>query len=186
MQKKLTSLKSFKLYINGKKLNAGIFNNIYNNLDNLPNLVDFSLHLNIKKDQLENVINKYIIFCEKILSKKYIRRINIELFDGPIYLEKNLVEMFPNLNFKKYYEVKINKLPTEFYFSPKNVPNSKMIKDVKNYKDIRNDKDVENIKGVKNVKDVKNVRDVKDANDNKGAKNDKNNKNSKGNRCTIY
>ena len=185
-KKKLTSLKSFKLYINGKKLNAGIFNNIYNNLDNLPNLVDFSLHLNIKKAQLENVINKYIIFCEKILSKKYIRRINIELFDGPIYLEKNLVEMFPNLNFKKYYEVKINKLPTEFYFSPKNVPNSKMIKDVKNYKDIRNDKDVENIKGVKNVKDVKNVRDVKDANDNKGAKNDKNNKNSKGNRCTIY
>ena len=185
-KKKFTSLKSFKLYINGRKLNADIFNNIYNNLDNLLNLVDFSLHLNIKKDQLENVINKYIIFCEKILSKKYIRRINIELFDGPIYLEKNLVEMFPNLNFKKYYEVKINKLPTEFYFSPKNVPNSKMIKDVKNYKDIRNDKDVENIKGVKNVKDVKNVRDVKDANDNKGAKNDKNNKNSKGNRCTIY
>ena len=153
--------------MSGKKFNFDIFNNIYNNLDNLPNLVDFSLHLNIKEEQLENVINKYKKFCGKILSKKYIRRINIELFDGPIYSNKKLVEMFPNINFKKYYEVRIIKLPTEFYFSQKNAPNS-----------------TSNM-----IKDFKNVRDVKEAKDNKGlkgAKNGKNNKNSKGNRCIIY
>ena len=108
----MTSLKSFnlELYLNHKsENNYDIFTNIYDNIDKMPNLIDFTLTMGMPND---NSIkdNIYKLFCEKILLLKYIKRINIHLFPGiNYYSKKELIKIYPNINFDKFYEVKIFK-----------------------------------------------------------------------------
>ena len=70
------SLKSFGLIIRTVGLNSDILQNIYNNIDNMPNLVNFKLICK-PKEKLGNFIQ---IFLKKILSMKYIKRIDIKNF----------------------------------------------------------------------------------------------------------
>ena len=55
-------------------IRKNIINNIYNNIDNMPNLINFKFECNTNEDINEDFYNKFII---KILSLKFIKKIKI-------------------------------------------------------------------------------------------------------------
>lgn len=107
--KEFKSLKSFKLKLNCH-LNFDIFKNINNNLNNMPNLINFSLKVNPKKDELDKFKNIYKIFVDNILSMKYIKRININIFGDDYYSKNELETIFPVCKVNKLSKVKISKM----------------------------------------------------------------------------
>ena len=106
---KFKSLKLFHLYLHldlNSDLIVDIINNIFNNLDNMTNLVDFKLWCNIKEVKEEF----YIRFIRKILSMKYIKNIDIHFISDPdyeYYSKKELQELFPDINYDKYYDIEL-------------------------------------------------------------------------------
>ena len=101
------SLKSFtfRLYLGDPSFN--IINNLYNNLDNTPNLIDFNIYCH-PSGLNEDFYKKFI---KKILSMKYIKRIDINILSNcdKFYSKKELKKLFPDINFNKFYEVNIKK-----------------------------------------------------------------------------
>ena len=112
-----SSLKYFKLHLFNNENSFDIFKNIYNNIDKMHNLIEFSLAIKLEKNELKKEKkNFYTLFCEKVLSKKYIKKIIISLFTFEIdsyftYSRKELIKIFPKVNFNKFFEVKICKNP---------------------------------------------------------------------------
>ena len=94
-------------------------NNIFNNKDKVPNLKIFTI-----SGTLENKINEdlYLNFIKKLLELKNLETIEIiiEIDDYKLknikevkfsnYSEKELKDLFPNLNYKKYNSISISKL----------------------------------------------------------------------------
>ena len=109
---KFKSLKLFHLSLNSDydyDLIIDIINNIYYNLDNMTNLVDFKLWCDIKEVNDEF----YIRFIRKVLSMKYIKNIDISFIrysNYEYYSKKELQELFPDINYDKYYYIIIQKL----------------------------------------------------------------------------
>ena len=99
--KKLT----FNIY---SPLNINIVDKIYKNIDKMPNLVYFSLFY--KNDKYFNE-KLYKNLINKILSMKYIKKINIDLNkeSSDNYSKKELKKIFPNINFDNIYEINISK-----------------------------------------------------------------------------
>ena len=93
----------FQCYAKG----FNILKNIYNNIDNMPNLVEFYISF-----QLEDISNKfYKRFIEKVLSNKLIKKATIkfsECFEKLSLIE--LKKLFPKINFRKFTEINIYKL----------------------------------------------------------------------------
>ena len=101
------SLKSFKLSLFRYKMSLNDLNNIFNNIDNMPNLIDFSLNCTPDKIDIEFLIK----FIRKILLMKFIKRINIKIAKDNYerYSKKELIKIFPDINFDNFYEINIKK-----------------------------------------------------------------------------
>ena len=108
-QRVFKSLKYFLFYYN-KELYFSFFNNMFNNIDNMPNLVYFIFKCNSIKNIKKDIFLKFI---EKILSLKYIKYIDINIglnddkYDNKgkedkYYSIKELKIMFPKINHKKF------------------------------------------------------------------------------------
>ena len=104
------SLTSFSVLF-GKAIDIEILENIYNNLNNMPNLKDFSITINNK---IISLIDKsfYLKFIKKLLSLK-LNSITYEykdFYDSDFYLKKNeLLEIYPNFKTKDIRNIKIRK-----------------------------------------------------------------------------
>ena len=92
-----------------------ILNNLFNNIDKMPNLREFALSF-IFYETLDK--NKYLSFIKKILSFQFINIIIINLFlqkniqskTGNYYYSLGeLKEMFPNINFGKIKKIRISR-----------------------------------------------------------------------------
>ena len=104
------SLTKFHLSLNNTK-RKDILNNIYKNIDNMPNLKDFKIVCNTFCDKEEY----YNLFIKKILSLKLIKRINIYIRDNDIneyYTKDELKRIYHEFNFLNFYEMIIQKLKT--------------------------------------------------------------------------
>ena len=82
-------------------------NNLYNNIHNMPNLIEFSFYCetyNIDKDF-------YVKFMGKILSMKFIKKINIYINkNNDNYTINELKQIFLDIKFNKFFVININKL----------------------------------------------------------------------------
>ena len=106
---KFESLKLLHLRFNDGMIYLDILNNIYNNLDNIPNLIDFQLLCNIEVSKGEF----YEGFVRKILLMKNIKNIDIMFIRDNVfkyYSKKELQEIFPDINFDKYCKINIRKI----------------------------------------------------------------------------
>ena len=84
--------------------------NLYNNIDKMPNLVDFSLDFLSNENDLEKFKKIYKNFLKKILFLKDIKRINIIINDETrAYSKSDIKSIFPDININKFYEVNIYK-----------------------------------------------------------------------------
>jgi hypothetical protein len=92
-----------------------ILNNLFSNIDKMPNLREFALSF-IFYETLDK--NKYLSFIKKILSFQFINIIIINLFlqkniqckTGNYYYSLGeLKEMFPNINFSKIKKIQISR-----------------------------------------------------------------------------
>ena len=113
-----SSLKYFTLNFTNNVNNLDhnfILNNLFDNLDKMPNLREFALSF-IFYETLEK--NKYLSFIQKILSFQFINIIIINLFlqkniqskTGNYYYSLGeLKEMFPNINFSKIKKIQISR-----------------------------------------------------------------------------
>ena len=106
----IESLTSFSVLF-GKAIDIEILENIYNNLNNMPNLKDFSITINNK---IISLIDKsfYLKFIKKLLSLK-LNSITYEykdFYDFDFYLKKNeLLEIYPNFKTEDIRNIKIRK-----------------------------------------------------------------------------
>lgn len=99
------SLKSLNIKIPYNITFQGI-NNLYNNINNIPNLTDFSLYC--KVNEIEN--DFYVKFIGNILSMKFIKKVNICLNKNEKYTINELKQIFLDIKFIKFYEINIYKL----------------------------------------------------------------------------
>lgn len=92
-------------------IRKNIINNIYNNIDNMPNLINFKFECNINEDINEDFYNKFII---KILSLKFIKKIKISIekqFEKKeIFTKEELNKLYPNINLDLLYDINIHHL----------------------------------------------------------------------------
>ena len=106
---KFNSLKEFSLSTyDGQIINFDIIQNLYNNIDKMPNLKGFEIK--IDSNNVEEEL--YIAFIKKILSLKLIRRLIfiIKKHSSRNYYTKNEIkDLFPNLNLNNYYQITIQK-----------------------------------------------------------------------------
>lgn len=83
-----------------------IINNIYNNLDKMPNLKTFSMKCICK--HMGDLRKK---FFEKILSLNQLEEVELKIGDSKdengIYIKFKLKEMFPSIDFSKYKKLKL-------------------------------------------------------------------------------
>ena len=109
-----TSLTLFHLKINCQKNKSisNILEILYNNIDCMPNLKDFSIHI-IKPDQID--FSK--IFIGKMLSKNldHFHFIIKDLYDDKVPLsKKEIKKLWPSINFSKFKDLFIQKLKTSY------------------------------------------------------------------------
>ena len=111
------SLKFFKLVTFKNIINL---NNMLNNIDNMPNLIEFSLYYSTSVNINAELLKRFI---RKILTMKFIKRININITkDDPKekdiepsikkyekYSKNKLKKIFPDINFDNFYEINICK-----------------------------------------------------------------------------
>ena len=99
------SLKIFDYYQSYAK-DINILKNIYNNLDNIPNIEEFYI-----KFKLKDISKKfYKSFIEKILSNKLIKIASINIGNSSEELSiTELKKIFPNINFRKFIKINIYK-----------------------------------------------------------------------------
>ena len=109
-----TSLTLFHLKIDCQKNKSisNILEILYNNIDYMPNLKDFSIHC-INPGQIH--LSK--IFIEKMISKNLERFHFIikDLYDDKVPLsKKEIIELWPSINFSKFKDLFIQKLKTSY------------------------------------------------------------------------
>ena len=91
-----------------EKKKEELIENLYKNIDKMPNLTDFYFNFNC-----ENINeNFYIKFIEKVLTLKSLKKIFININNSKFneYLELDLKQLFPEKDFNKYEKVEIYKL----------------------------------------------------------------------------
>ena len=102
------SLKVFKLNYNND-IDFQIINNIYNNIDNMPNLETFTLY--IYKENIDKEFFKR--FLKKVLSLESIRYLYIDIKSKDKYEKysrEELIESFPDINVNKLYRINVSKI----------------------------------------------------------------------------
>ena len=85
-----------------------LIENLYKNIDKMPNLTDF--YFNFICENINE--NFYIKFIEKVLTLKSLKKIFININNSKFneYLELDLKQFFPEKDFNKYEKVEIYKL----------------------------------------------------------------------------
>ena len=92
--------------------------NLFNNIDKMPNLTEFYFCFLNKEKKTTNIINEDLFkeFVKKILSLKSIKKIFFKIREGiwgkwgkVTYSKDELKELFPDINFNKFHEIKIFK-----------------------------------------------------------------------------
>jgi len=105
-----SSLESFSFSLekhldkNGEKL----IKNLYNNIDKMPNLIEFYFSATFDKEEPLNE-TFYYNFMKKVITLKSIKKIFIRTNYGSIYSKNKLKLLFPGINIYKFYEVTIYK-----------------------------------------------------------------------------
>ena len=90
-----------------KEKKKELIENLYKNIDKMPNLTDF--YFNFKYENINE--NFYIKFIEKVLTLKSLKKIFIKInYSINEYLEPDLKQFFPEKDFNKYEKVEIYKL----------------------------------------------------------------------------
>ena len=103
------SLNSFK-FEGEDFVNKNIIDNLFDNISNMPNLVNFELKCKIKEELKEHFYNNFII---KILSLKFIRKISISIYKNKnykIYSKEEIIKLCPNINLDHLYNINIQHL----------------------------------------------------------------------------
>ena len=99
--------------------NIQAYYNLYNNLDKIPNIEEFTI---ISPFYPGDVF--YIIFIKKVLSFKFISKViietniehnNNEIEKGNFYSKKELEKLFPSVNFNKITFLRIEKYEYKYY-----------------------------------------------------------------------
>ena len=135
------SLKSFGLIIRAVGLNSDVLQNIFNNIDNMPNLINFTFIC--KPKEMKRKFRQQ--FLNKILTMKYIKRIDIQISKNRDTYKKfskdELMKIFPDVNFYKFYEVNIidelyevNQDEIENYYNDNKIKENQIKKNYKNEK----------------------------------------------------
>ena len=135
------SLKSFGLIIRAVGLNSDVLQNIFNNIDNMPNLINFTFIC--KPKEMKRKFRQQ--FLNKILTMKYIKRIDIQISKNRNVYKKfskdELMKIFPDVNFYKFYEVNIidelyevNQDEIENYYNDNKIKENQIKKNYKNEK----------------------------------------------------
>ena len=86
-----------------------LINNIYNNIEKMPNLKEFYFSLSSIIDIDENFFNNFI---KKVMTLSSIKKIYIEInskSDGSLYSIDELKVLFPEIDFKKFHKIDIYK-----------------------------------------------------------------------------
>ena len=103
--------KTYEYFINERILNYNILNNIYNNIDSMPNLKSFTLICVVKEIDLkfyEKIIKKLllleIINIKLEIQKEWADTLGEMNTVDELYSIKEFKEIFPDLN--NYYELK--------------------------------------------------------------------------------
>jgi len=103
------SLTSFK-FEGDDFVNKNIIDNIFNNISNMPNLVSFKVKCTIKEKLEEDSYNNFI---KKILSLKFIRKINISICqdrENKMYSKEEINKLCPTINLDHLYNINIQHL----------------------------------------------------------------------------
>ena len=116
------SLKIFRFTLdfpsNPSKAASTSIINLFNNIDKMPNLTEFYFCFLNKEKKTTNIINEDLFkeFVKKILSLKSIKKIFFKIREGiwgkwgkVTYSKDELKELFPDINFNKFHEIKIFK-----------------------------------------------------------------------------
>ena len=86
-----------------------LIENLYNNIDKMPNLIDFHFSFFIIENISENFYKKFI---KKVLTLKSIKKIFIKIKENSwgkdsTYSKDALKKFFPHINFNKFHKVNI-------------------------------------------------------------------------------
>ena len=109
------SLETFKFVFeepggtNSAQDRVQLINNIYNNIEKMPNLKEFYFSLSSIIDIDENFFNNFI---KKVMTLSSIKKIYIEInskSDGSLYSIDELKVLFPEIDFKKFHKIDIYK-----------------------------------------------------------------------------
>ena len=109
------SLETFKFVFeepnatNSAQDRVQLINNIYNNIEKMPNLKEFYFSLSSIIDIDENFFNNFI---QKVMTLSSIKKIYIEInskSDGSLYSIDELKVLFPEIDFKKFHKIDIYK-----------------------------------------------------------------------------
>lgn len=120
------SLKLFHFVIENYKIDLDILKNLCKNINNMPNLEEFMFICNFDCDVPKEI---YIKFIKEIISLKYIKYININIYRKKfkmsdiidmneyikyIYTKDELTELFSDINYNKFHLINIIKYETKF------------------------------------------------------------------------
>ena len=100
---------TYEKHCTGDDINDNVIENIYNNINNMPNLEVFKI--NFKTEKI-NDGNFFEDFITKILRMKFIKKVEIDLIrnKNKVYTLEELEILFPDINFNAFYEVRIKKI----------------------------------------------------------------------------
>ncbi len=81
-----------------------IIDNIYYNIDKMPNLIDFRLECH---NRLYKTQDYYKVFIKKVLSLKFIKNLFFKVFcsDYDLFSKNDIKILFPEINFKLYKKI---------------------------------------------------------------------------------
>ena len=105
-------LKSFDFTLDFTDISFELLNNIYKNIENMPNLIEFSFVCSYKKPDID--FQKK--FTRKVLSMKLIKRVTLGIskeYKG-IYSKSELKTIFPDINLDNLYEINLRKFDSNF------------------------------------------------------------------------
>lgn len=103
-------------YYPSKKEAKSIFENLYNNIDKMPNLIEFNLSFINDEKSRTIIFNKEFFknFIKKIMISKSIKNIYIKIREGLwgwadniLYSREELKQLFPEIDFNKFHKVNI-------------------------------------------------------------------------------
>ena len=99
---------NFSLEENLDKNGDELITNLYNNIDKMPNLIEFYFSVCIINENLNETF--YYNFVKKVITLKSIKKIFIRTSYSSIYSKNDLKLLFPGINFMKLLYINLIKI----------------------------------------------------------------------------